>query len=94
MAPKPNGGNGEPLQRFLLRMLARWDAALRRIDALERKSDQTLKYLLRREARDQERRREDQERWREQQERWREQQDRWEENQKVIREILARLPRP
>ncbi len=90
----PNGGDGEPLERFLKRMLVRWDGALRRIDALEKKSDQTLKYLLRREVRDQERWQEQKGRWQEQKELWREQQRRWEENQKVIREMLARLPKP
>jgi len=105
MAVRMNGDDGEPLERFLKRMLIRWDAALARIDALERKTDHMLKALLRREARDQERWKEQQERWKEQQKlwedqqkrwedqqkRWEENQRRWEENQKEIRAILARL---
>jgi len=87
MAAKNGGVNGEPLERYLKKMVSRWDAALARIDSLERRQDQIMKYLLRREARDQER-------WKEEQERWKEQQERWEENQRVIREILARLPKP
>lgn len=55
MARKSNGGNGEPLDRFLKRMILRWDSALGRIESLEKKTDQMMKYLLRREARDQER---------------------------------------
>lgn len=72
MTRRTDGGNGEPWERFLKRMIVRWDSALGRIEALERKTDHVMKYLLRREMRDQER---------------------WEENQRVIREILARLPK-
>ena len=92
MVSRLNGGNGEPLERFLKRMIVRWDAALARIDVLERKSDQTLKYLLRREVRDQERWKEQDDRWNEQRELWKEEQRRWRDNQKVIRKILDRLP--
>ncbi len=79
MARRTDDGNGEPLERFLKRMILRWDSALGRIEALEKRTDHTMKYLLRREARDLE--------WR------KEQEARWQENQLVIREILARLPK-
>jgi hypothetical protein len=82
MAVRMNADDGEPLERFLKRMLIRWDAALARIDALERKTDHMLKALLRREARDQERWKEQQERWKEQQKLWEDQQKRWEDQQK------------
>lgn len=69
----------EPLDRFLQRMILRGDSALGRIEALEKKTDQMMKSLLRREARDQDR--------------WAETDRRWQENQQVLREILARLPK-
>lgn len=97
MAIRMNGDDGEPLERFLKRMLIRWDAALARIDALERKTDHMLKALLRREARDQERWKEQHERWKEQQEhlkkqeeRWKEQQERWKEQQERWKEQQER----
>jgi hypothetical protein len=100
MASRLNGGNGEPLDRFLKRMIARWDAGLARIDALERRQDQMMKVLLRREQRDQERWQEQKERWHQQQRLWSGQgkhweahEKRWEETQKLLHEILARLPK-